>query len=212
MTRFGAKMKETFFGHEITIENGFETYTDEGGIYTLRAYRGDDLIVRVPDGIQNIFIGAFSNSNVEEVILPESVLMIGDRAFRDCINLKSCIIPESVQSIMGEAFANCPSLLNVSFPSRLRYLGKSAFRRAGIETAVFPAGIKKTLGSVFAECENLTKAIIVEPEMVLNTGEFSGCDKLKDIYYDGEISNLPPLIKHKIQKKKTIFLHGLQER
>ena len=29
MTRFGAKMKETFFGHEITIENGFETYMDE---------------------------------------------------------------------------------------------------------------------------------------------------------------------------------------
>lgn len=206
-------MKETYtdkFGYLVTVENGFETYVDERGINTLRSYRGEELSVTVPEGIQIIFCDAFANSSVEKVVLPEGLLEIAARAFRNCKRLGSIIIPESTVYIKDEAFYNCTSLTRVTLPKEFGGIGRDAFKGTGIETAIFPIGIKRTFGPVYVECDRLTTAIIMEPEMMLNTGEFGKCDKLDTVYYDGPISNLPPLIKNKI-KKKTVMLKKISE-
>ncbi len=206
-------MKETYtdrFGYLVTIENGFETYVHERGINTLKSYRGKDVNVTVPEGIQIIFCDAFANSSVEKVVLPEGLLQLNARAFWNCKRLESIIIPESTVYIMDEVFYNCTSLTSVTLPKEFGGIGRNAFKGTGIETAMFPIGIKRTFGPVYVECERLTTAIIMEPEMVLNTGEFSKCDKLDTVYYDGPISNLPPSVKSKI-KKKTVKLKKISE-
>ena len=207
-------MKETYtdrFGNLVAVENGLETYTHDGDLI-LKSYRGNEVSVIVPEGVRHISVDAFANTSIENVWLPEGLIIIEHRAFRNCKNLKSIRIPDSTEYIMGEAFEDCSGLSNVIFPNTLKYLGQNAFRRTGIETAVFPAGIKNTLSAVYTGCERLTTAIIVEPEMVLNTGEFSKCDNLKNVYFDGPLTNLPPLIKYKIEKKKTIRIMALSEK
>ena len=197
--------------YSITTENGFETYIDERGINTLRAYRGRDIKVTVPEGIQAIFCDAFAYSRIEEVVLPEGLLQIGARAFSNCARLKSIVVPESTVYIMNEAFENCTSLSSVILPKEFGGISSNAFKNTGIETAVFPAGIKRTFGAVYVECKKLTTAIIIEPDMVLDPQEFSKCENLETVYYDGPLNNLPLLIKNKIEKKKTIQLKKISE-
>ena len=208
-------MKETYtdrFGYIVTVENGFETYTDERGIYVLKKYHGNDVIVTIPEGVQSISIDAFSRSNIEKVFLPESVLEIGARSFQYSNNLKMIIIPGSVQYIGEAAFSDCISLHKVVFSGSPRYMGSYCFSGTMIETAIFPKGIMNTLGPVYTNCGYLKNAIIEEKEMIMNTGEFSKCNNLETVYYDGPINNLPPLIRYKIEKKKTVRLKALIEK
>lgn len=207
-------MKETYTtrsGYVVTVENGFETYIDERGINTLKSYRGKESSVTVPEGIQVISCEAFAYSSIEQIVLPEGLLQIDARAFSNCQRLKGIIIPESTVYIMSEAFENCINLTSVMLPKEFGGISRNAFRRTGIETAVFPSGIKRTFGPVYVECNQLTTAIIMEPEMVLDVGEFSKCDKLETVYYDGPLGNLPPSVKNKIKKTKTVRLKKTSE-
>ena len=208
-------MKETYtdrFGYFVTSEDGFETYTDERGICVLKKYLGNDSVVSVPDGVQSIFIDALSRSSIEEVYLPNSVLEIGARSFQYCSNLKAITIPKSVQYIGEAAFSDCRSLHKAVFSGSPRYLGQYCFSRTMIETAIFPKGILNTLGPIYTNCVYLKEAVIEEKEMVMNTGEFSKCDNLETVYYDGSFDNLPPLVRYRIEKKKSVRVRALSER
>lgn len=44
--------------------------------------------------------------NLEEIVLPESLVTISSKAFKNCLNLKSLIIPNSVKVISDDAFKN----------------------------------------------------------------------------------------------------------
>lgn len=209
------KMKDSYtdrFGHLVTVEDGLETYIDERGMYTLKKFCGNKNIVSVPEGIQSIFIDAFSRSKVEEVFLPDSVLEIGARSFQFCNGLESIIVPSSVKYIGEKAFNNCSNLRTVVFSGSLKYLGKNCFSGTMIESAYFPKGILSTLGPIYADCSHLKVAVIEEKEMTLNTGEFSKCDNLELVYYDGRFDNLPPLIRYKIEKKGAIRIKPLSEK
>lgn len=208
-------MKEIYtdrFGYIVNVEDGFETYNDERGIYVLKKYLGNDSTVSIPEGIQSIFIDAFSHSSIEKIFLPESILEIGVRSFQYCNNLKMITIPSSVQYIGEAAFSDCGSLHKVVFSGSPRYLGQYCFSRTMIETAIFPKGILSTLGPIYTDCVHLREVIIEEKELVMNTGEFSKCDNLETVYYDGLLDNLPPLVRYRIEKKKTVRIRALSER
>ena len=52
-------------------------------------YIGSDKIVKIPEGITAIDNFTFTNNNeIEEVILPDTVLSIGCSAFKGCTNFK----------------------------------------------------------------------------------------------------------------------------
>ena len=48
---------------------------------------------------------------MEEVILQEGILGIGENAFQGCIKLTEIILPESLTTIEANAFAGCPDLI-----------------------------------------------------------------------------------------------------
>ena len=67
-----------------------------------------------------------SNEWLEEVILPEGVLMI-DGSFSGCTNLRRVSLPESLLIISDSAFYYCPKLADVTLPPHLYAIGPSAF-------------------------------------------------------------------------------------
>ncbi len=64
-------------------------------------------------------VGCFSDNRVNtvltEIIIPNSVTIIGDYAFYGCSNLASVTIGDSVTTIGGSAFSSCTNLTSVTF-------------------------------------------------------------------------------------------------
>ena len=65
--------------------------------------------------VVRIYAQAFKETGIKSVTLPESILDIGKRAFKDCTSLKSINIPPQVLSIGEGAFEGCTSLTSVVF-------------------------------------------------------------------------------------------------
>lgn len=61
----------------------------------------------------------YGMKDIENVILPETLETIGERAFYTCSGLKSIIIPENVSSIGVEAFLGCTSLKEFKWPANV---------------------------------------------------------------------------------------------
>lgn len=81
------------------------------------------------DGVERKYViheRAFDEKNsLIRVVLPDSLTGIGERAFRNCVNLTgSIIIPEGVTRIGPSAFMWCNSLTgSLSLPTTLEYIG-----------------------------------------------------------------------------------------
>jgi hypothetical protein len=67
-------------------------------------------------------------SNLEYIIIPDTVEWIGDFAFCDCRLLESITIPESITKIGNSAFKGCRSLKSITIPESVTEIGSLAFR------------------------------------------------------------------------------------
>ena len=121
------------------------------------------------NGSNNILNSTSSNSTIKEVILPETLITIGDCAVRRFNGITNITIPNSVQKIGNDAFSEC----------------------SGLTTIVIPEGVKRIESSAFSSCSGLTGSIEI-PSSVTYIGNyaFSAGSKLTDIYIYNNEENL----------------------
>lgn len=107
--------------------------------------------VYLPDSIEEISTGCFSNCNhLEEIRLSESLREIPYHAFWACESLQSVEIPEGVEVIGRSAFAVCQNLEYVRLPESLKIIQSAAFVRCeALETVEIPAGVEEIEGDSF---------------------------------------------------------------
>lgn len=82
------------------------------------------------NGTRVIADGAFSEaseSGITEIILPDSVVSIGEDAFLDYKTLEQIVLPDSLEIIDDGAFAYCESLKTITIPENIDYIGEKAF-------------------------------------------------------------------------------------
>ncbi|MCH5342595.1 MAG: leucine-rich repeat domain-containing protein [Acetatifactor sp.] len=94
---------------------------------TLVAYRGSGSAVEVPEGVTLIAAEVFQDhTEITDVILPESLLVIGEGAFEGCSGLKEATFGSQVTDIKDRAFAGT-ALEHVALPATLKRIGLQAF-------------------------------------------------------------------------------------
>ena len=76
------------------------------------------------------------DTEIANLIIPNSVTSIGDYAFAYCSGLTSVTIPNSVASIGGSAFYECSGLTSVTIGSGVTHIGDKAFNGADIPTII----------------------------------------------------------------------------
>ena len=74
-------------------------------------------LFHLPDSLQKIEDEAFEGTAVTEVILPETVTTIGERAFADIDNLRSIRIPIGTISIADNVFAGSNRVVITAAPN-----------------------------------------------------------------------------------------------
>ena len=111
------------------------------GTLTQTTATGDVVIPAVVDGqiVERIGASAFFNSNVTSVVVPATVRVIADEAFRGISNLTKVYLLDGLTEICPGAFMECTSLKQIVIPETVKTIGKSAFKGcSSLESMTLP--------------------------------------------------------------------------
>lgn len=138
-----------------------------------------------------------------DIIIPETVVKIGDKAFDNCYYLTSISIPESVTSIGKYAFYFCLRLLNATIPKNVKSIGVGAFageqRMSDIQVSEDNKYFTSENGilydkkkKVLIQCPRAKSGEIKIPESVTNIGEeaFEYCQNITSIIIPESVTNI----------------------
>ena len=124
------------------------------------------------------------NSSSPKVVIPNTVSVIGEKAFENCSALTSVEIPDSVEEIEPDAFSDCSRLKMVDFPSSLIKI--SGFTGCtGLSDITIPNGVTVIGRSAFYKCSGLTHITIPKGVDKIESHAFSGCSSLKRVSIPG---------------------------
>jgi hypothetical protein len=114
------------------------------GNYSVKMKEGISGEIEIPSDyyggkITEIEQSGFANSEIVSVIIPPSVIKIGDDAFNGCKKLKTITMNEGVTHIGHRAFKDCPSIERMCFPDSVQYIGHQTLNGcSGIATLILP--------------------------------------------------------------------------
>ena len=107
----------------------------------------------------------FSDENTEitDLVIPNSVTSIGTGAFFGCGGITSVTIPNSVTSIDYAAFHGCGGLTSVTIPNSVTYIGGYAFNWcSGLTSVTIPNSVTSIGRMAFGSCSGLTSVHITD--------------------------------------------------
>ena len=132
---------------------------------------------------------AFAVSSLSAVVIPDTVISMGEYAFQSSAYLSSVKIGNGLRSISKEAFEYCSNLSEITIPAGIESIGGAAFKSAGLRKLIFENNSKLTVISyaAFYGCP-LTSVNFPDSLMNIGGGAFFKCS-LSSISF-GEGSSL----------------------
>ena len=132
----------------------------------------------------------FSDEETEitNLVIPESVTTIGNESFSGCSGLTSVTIPESVTSIGIDAFSGCNGLRSVivnnnTLVSATRTTSNSMKSIFGsqVEEYVIGDAVTRIGGYAFSNCTTLKSITIANSVTRIDDNAFNGCSSLTNV-------------------------------
>lgn len=124
-----------------------------------------------------------NNKDVEEIIMPDSVIEIGRSAFKGCTNLKKIKLSKNLRLAGAFCFANCTNLESIELPKSLHYL----------------------CYGMFSECKRLKHIGSLDSINFIEDYALYNCNSLEDFNIPKKCSSLG--IKSLYGLKKVYTLH-----
>ena len=156
----------------------------------LTEYKGNAQDVIIPDTVREIGEKAFLGKGLKKVIIPETVTYIGKDAFYNCKELKEvCIDGNKLKEIGEKAFSNCKSLYLIELPEGVEKIGKSAFSSSSLVFLKTPSTLKEVGNSAFFN----TKLFGVSLNKGLKTvgsSAFETCYSLQGLFIPSSVTSI----------------------
>ena len=193
------------------IENGIRYHSIGYNNVTVVGFgiSSDRAVVKIPTMISNgSIVSAISdmafekNNTIEEIVLPDTIVRIGERAFYRCINLTSVKIEHQDNVDLSEedcpleihkkAFSGCKNLTKLKCNKPIILMGVLAFHNC----ILLPKIDGKIYGNLpdksFLNCMSLEEFSFYDKETTIGQGCFEDCLNLARFYIhqDLELPNL----------------------
>lgn len=191
-----------------------------------------DLLGRavIPEGTTEIANWTYDrNKLLRCVSVPGTVKQIGDRAFADCVNLKTVLLEEGIETIGRNAFTGCSSLTELTLPDSIRELDGWAFYHfTGLQEPAYnrsktilycypctaqekvfkvPEGIRRINPAAFIDNPHLEEVILPEGLEVLERRAFMDCG-LKRITIPETVKRIESGAFYGCKSLKEVFVLG----
>ena len=179
-------------------------YNEEYEGIEILKYKGDEKTVKIPESIEGVpvkVIGEWAfcknrigkkNRTLKKIVIPETIEVIKEYAFRDCVVLKSVNLPQNLKRLEENAFYQCESLKTIKIPKTIEILSNACFAHTGLREVFIPKNITKIEDSAFADCKKLRKVTFEKKSKLESIGmqSFVSCDSLTSIKFPASVEVL----------------------
>ncbi len=130
----------------------------------------------------------FENTTSGEVVIPDSVVTVGQNAFGGCLNIYSLVIGDGVEEICDEAFSGIDFLEKLTLGKSLVRIGNYAFYGCkSLASLDIPDSVTEIGESAFYGCSAMESLTIGNGLRVIPQGAFSMCHKLQKILFGSSV-------------------------
>ena len=151
-------------------------------IFEYAFFESDIESVVIPDSVKKIGYGAFGKCQaLSSVEIGRNVREMGDSAFSQCIKLERISLPESLIEIPDYCFSECFLLSEISITEKTEIVGHSAFSRCIALQSISLPGVKVIHNNAFISCDILEKVNLSSELVFIGDNAFQDLDMLKGI-------------------------------
>lgn len=149
----------------------------------LKWYKGTKENVVIPDVVTVIGNRAFTEySSLCSITLPDGLVGIEEYAFYGCSNLGSITIPEGVTNIEAGVFEGCSSLSSITIPKGVTSISTDTFLRCrSLDEITIPGNVEWIYENAFYGCSSLSSVTLLYGVTSIDWGAFGWCDNLRSI-------------------------------
>ena len=157
------------------------TLIEQGTAYAVSGIGGhSDSCIVIPSNyndlpVTQISAHAFENlTNIESLVIPNGVKVIGESAFSGCTNLKYALISENIETVGKNAFDNV-AIKYIEAPMKvLDTISKEKVISITVNSGEF-------IPENYFDCCDIEGLFITDPSVVLDGGALHGCSELTSL-------------------------------
>lgn len=158
----------------------------------------------IPHGVTKISMGAFDDSIVPDLTIPNSVTEIGTGAFLWCdfalslylpeylrrlesdvlcgSNIRWLPLPERLEYLGDRCLAGCDCLSELEIPDSVRVISEQALSSCdGLRNLRLGAGVQHIGKAAFAQCKSLKEIVCPDNLETISDNAFRGCEEIHTV-------------------------------
>ncbi len=153
--------------------------------------------------VTSIAVSAFSYADsLTALVIPESIVSIGDYALNSCTALESLSLPASLTTLGRDVFLRCANLSTILVsPSNPNYSAEDGilYNKDKTELIAYPSasgaisirsGVTKVASSAFYECSEVTSLVIPDSVTWIDQSCFYGCDGITSVVIPDSVTKI----------------------
>ena len=144
-----------------------------------------------PNSLTTIGERAFENTGLRCLTIPKNVKTIGDYAFSHCEILENVEILGNVEIITEGLFYDCKNLISVTLPDSIRIIEQFAFYNCvELESIILPENLEIIGKNAFLNCKNLISVIFKRNDVLteIEAKAFKNCYELSEFIFPNSLT------------------------
>lgn len=161
---------------------------------------------KIRKGTRVIADGAFNNQNIDKIIIPSSVIKIGENPFRssprwnkekikiEChspyFKTKGCALYSKDGGTIIAYWGNAKHFV---IPKDVKHIGSGCFSNSNsLEGLTFPEGLESIGSKTFEDCYSLQSIDLPQDVKCMGESAFLGCEHLENVWSLGSVETIEP--------------------